>query len=204
MTLPYGYHDFTAGEDLTADSLEGYCEAQSVMIFASASARDTALSAIKREGMVAYLLDTNVLTVYSGTTWSTVGPVHGGGLSYTPTWSGTLGNGALTGTYWRMGKLITFRIVLIWGSTTSHGAGNQTFTAPVATDTGLGIQTHGVTADMASAATSYSGIGHSTSSTVFQVLRTDTRVPISASTPGTWTTNDWIQITGTYQAASDG
>ena len=54
-----GYKDFVAGTVLAAADLEDYCELQSVMRFASAAARDTALSAVKTEGMLAYLLDVN-------------------------------------------------------------------------------------------------------------------------------------------------
>ena len=54
-----GYKDFTAGAVLTAADLEDYTQNQSIMRFASASARDTALSTVKTEGMHAYLIDVN-------------------------------------------------------------------------------------------------------------------------------------------------
>ena len=56
-----GYKLFAAGEILTAGNLQGYGIDQSVMVFASAADRTTALSA-PSQGMVTYLLD-------SGTTW---------------------------------------------------------------------------------------------------------------------------------------
>lgn len=80
-----GYRDFTAGAVLTAAQVDTYLQEQSVMVFASAAARDTALSVVKSEGMHAFLLDTNSLTVYTGSVWSTVGPAHGVLSSWTPT-----------------------------------------------------------------------------------------------------------------------
>ncbi len=42
---------------------------QTVMVFASAAARTTALSGVLAEGMISYLQDTDVTEVYNGTTW---------------------------------------------------------------------------------------------------------------------------------------
>jgi hypothetical protein len=64
-----GYFDFTAGGVLSAANLEDYCEAQSIMRFASTAARDAALVTIKTNGMFAYITGTSQLTVYTGTTW---------------------------------------------------------------------------------------------------------------------------------------
>jgi len=51
-------------------------------------------------------------------------------ISYTPTWSGTLGNGTLTGSYQIIGDWVRVWITLTWGSTTTHGAAIQTFSIP--------------------------------------------------------------------------
>lgn len=79
-----GYHDFVAAEVLTAANLEDYCELQGIMRFASAAARDSALAAVLTEGLFAYLIDLNVITVYTGSAWSTIGPVHGANTTWTP------------------------------------------------------------------------------------------------------------------------
>src|SRR5262245_26789338 len=55
--------------------------------------------------------------------------------SFTPTWGNTgtansLGKGSISGSYITAGKLVIFRILLTWGSTTSSGSGNWTFTLP--------------------------------------------------------------------------
>jgi len=64
-----GFKDWTAGDVLTAADVDGYLMRQTVMTFADASARDTALSGVLDEGMVAYLEDTDEVTVYDGSDW---------------------------------------------------------------------------------------------------------------------------------------
>lgn len=65
-----GYKDFVAGDPLTAAQVDGYLMRQSVMVFASASARDAALSGVLVEGMTCYISDTNLTTTYDGAAWS--------------------------------------------------------------------------------------------------------------------------------------
>lgn len=67
-----GFKDWAAGDVLTAADVDGYLMRQTVMTFADASARDTALSGVLDEGMVTYLEDTNALTVYNGSAWVAV------------------------------------------------------------------------------------------------------------------------------------
>ena len=84
-----GFKDFTAGDVLTADQVDTYLMHQSVMVFASASARDTALSGVLAEGMHCYLSDTDTRAYYNGSAWIASTPW----TQYTPvisTWS--LGN----------------------------------------------------------------------------------------------------------------
>ncbi|MGA0396882.1 MAG: hypothetical protein ACO3O3_06950 [Ilumatobacteraceae bacterium] len=69
-----GYKDWSAGDILTAADLEDYTVKQSVMVFADASARTTALTSVLREGMVSYLKDTDSTEVYDGSAWAAVGP----------------------------------------------------------------------------------------------------------------------------------
>ena len=67
-----GYKDFVNGDVLTATQVDTYLMEQSVMVFASASARDTALSAVKAEGMLTMLKDTNEIQMYDGTSWYSI------------------------------------------------------------------------------------------------------------------------------------
>ena len=64
-----GYHLFSTGEVLSAANVNDYLMKQTTMIFASASARTTALSGVLREGMVSYRTDAHILEVYNGTAW---------------------------------------------------------------------------------------------------------------------------------------
>ena len=72
-----GYKLFQTGDVLTAAQVNTYLNEQTVMVFASAAARTTALTSVLAEGMVSYLQDTNAVEVYNGTAWTAVG----GGLT---------------------------------------------------------------------------------------------------------------------------
>jgi hypothetical protein len=64
-----GYKLFSAGDILSATDVNTYMMQQTVMVFANASARTSALSSVLAEGMVSYLQDTNSLEVYDGSAW---------------------------------------------------------------------------------------------------------------------------------------
>jgi hypothetical protein len=74
-----GFREFVTGEVLTAANVDDFLAKQAVMKFADAAARDAALGATVgggnalREGMVAYLDDTDDLLKYDGSSWSSVG-----------------------------------------------------------------------------------------------------------------------------------
>ena len=61
---------FNAGDVLTAAQVQGYLADQAIMVFASSTARGTALTS-PSEGMFAYLNDSNSLTFYDGAAWAT-------------------------------------------------------------------------------------------------------------------------------------
>ena len=61
---------FNSGDVLTAAQVQGYLADQAIMVFASSTARGTALTS-PSEGMFAYLSDTNILTFYDGAAWQT-------------------------------------------------------------------------------------------------------------------------------------
>lgn len=204
-----GYLDFTAGSVLTAAQLEQYCELQGILRFASAAARDSALSAVLEEGLFAYLVDTNTVTVYTGSAWSTVGPVHGALTSYTPTWtqSGTVTNTIEYSRYSRIGRRVEYQFALT-ATGSGTGANVMTLTLPV-------------TAAYASAATAYGCYTFSDASvpsywTGMIVLNSTTTMKFISSATGSsftflGTTNFTAAVasgdvlTGTiiYEAASD-
>lgn len=73
-----GFKTWAAGNVLTAADLNTYIQQQTLMVFASAAARTTALGTAVAEGMTTYLLDTNGIQSYDGSAWNDVG--GGGGL----------------------------------------------------------------------------------------------------------------------------
>lgn len=79
-----GYKNFAAGAVLTEADVDDYLMRQTVMVFASAAARDAAVSGVVVEGMCAYLTDTNKLTTYDGSSWWTTGYAGNATLSHTP------------------------------------------------------------------------------------------------------------------------
>lgn len=70
-----GYKLFQTGDVLTAAQVNTYLNEQTVMVFANAAARTSALTSVLAEGMVSYLQDTNAVEVYNGTAWVGVGNV---------------------------------------------------------------------------------------------------------------------------------
>jgi hypothetical protein len=169
-----GYHDWTAGETVTAANVEEYLQLQTIMRFADAATRDAALAAVLTEGLLAYLIDTNTLTVYTGSAWSSVGPVHGAWTSWTPA---IVQSGAVTCTverakYCRIGRTI---IADFWLTVTGTGSAANivTVSLPVTaasgnSDTFLG---EGNIYD-SSATTRYPGLATIASTTTMRLLDT--------------------------------
>jgi len=60
-----GFKTFTVGEVLTATDVNTYLMQQTVMVFATAAARTTAIAA-PSEGMLTYRTDANVFEFYDG------------------------------------------------------------------------------------------------------------------------------------------
>lgn len=65
------YKVFQNGFPLNASELNNYLMNQSVMVFASATARDTDLTA-PLEGMIVWLQDSNKFVYYTGSVWADV------------------------------------------------------------------------------------------------------------------------------------
>lgn len=66
-----GYMTFADGQVLTAAQVNTYLMQQSVMVFATAAARTTALPS-PSEGMVTYRSDNNVIEYYDGAAWQPI------------------------------------------------------------------------------------------------------------------------------------
>ena len=66
-----GFKTFVDGDILTAAEVNTYLMEQSVMVFASAAARTTAIAA-PSEGMVTYRTDNNIIEYYDGAAWQPI------------------------------------------------------------------------------------------------------------------------------------
>lgn len=64
-----GYKLFNTGDVLTAAQVNTYLQQQTVMVFADATARTTALTSVLAEGMISYLQSDKKVYKYNGTAW---------------------------------------------------------------------------------------------------------------------------------------
>jgi len=104
-----GIQDFVNGSVLTETAIDEVAK-QAIPQYATAAARnaDATLTAALREGLTVYLLDVNCYSVYTGSTWSAIGPVHGAMLAWTPviTQSGTVTATMTSPVYSRVGRTV--------------------------------------------------------------------------------------------------
>jgi hypothetical protein len=70
MAAGLGFKTFNTGDVLSASDVNGYLM-QGILVFASATARDAAITS-PEEGQFAFLKDTNVTTYYTGSAWANV------------------------------------------------------------------------------------------------------------------------------------
>ena len=68
MTANAGYHLYNTGDVLTASQVQFNLQNQTVMYFATAGARTTAIGSVLVEGMVTYI-PANGIEYYNGTVW---------------------------------------------------------------------------------------------------------------------------------------
>lgn len=190
---------FTAGTLATASDVNTYLMDQSVMTFADATARNAAITS-PTEGMVCYLTGNDHLTVYDGSNWRIIDIAWS---DYTPTFSNfTLGNGTVTGKYFRIGRLVHFIVQVTLGSTSSVSAtGGIQASLPVAYASTARF--HG-TARMAVGSTfmgTLIGSGGNAVMYVNNVSGTYETVTLTTNAiPGTWATNHTFLMQGTYES----
>jgi len=118
MAAGLGFKTFTTGEVLTAANVNGYLM-QGILVFASAAARDAAITS-PQEGQACYLKDTNEVLTYSGSAWVAVGA--GGGITLiTETVASTLSSLSYT-------SLGSYKQLLLWWSGIQHSTTGSSFT----------------------------------------------------------------------------
>lgn len=126
--------------------------------------------------------------------------------AFTPTWSGTIGNGTIAAAYRQVGKTVEYRIKVTWGSTTTHAAATQTFSFPVARHAAyttnhpvgtfvahdLGVNVYGGTVCVTSAGLMFCSRDGGSAAANSIVTNTN---------PMAFGTGDELMLTGTYEAA---
>lgn len=169
---------------------------------------DYAVSLDTTSGILKRSLWSNVITMIA----SSLGFNAGGWTAYTPTWTGvTIGNATVNAAYQQVGKLVTVRIIMVMGSTTSI-SGNVAFSLPVTansvysgTTTGRPLMGLAYVEDLAIAG--YWGAFQADSTTRAIVLIQGVNstygntIGATSSVPMTWATGDFFSGTFTYEAA---
>lgn len=155
-------------------------------------------------GAERFIVDSAGLITGSGTSL-------GAWTAYTPTLGGTgwdIGDGTIAGAYCQIGKVVFFRAIVTFGSTSTFGAAAAPrITLPVTAATGSVAQnaaSFGALYTDTSAGLAYNGVVLAASATVVEM-----RIPgasgvttvATATTPFTWASTDTIVISGTYQIA---
>lgn len=127
--------------------------------------------------------------------------------AYTPVWTvvGTnpaIGNGSLAGAYMQAGKLVSFRIGITMGSTTTYGNGQWRLTLPVLP---LAFRWTFLGDAVVGGAFPIRGIWDSAASVLTLATPGTTAGgadrTVNATSPGTWATGHTLFISGTYEAA---
>ncbi|MEV4000990.1 hypothetical protein [Actinomadura sp. NPDC049753] len=207
-----GFKDFQVGEVLGSADVDNYLMKQSVMSFASAAARNAAITS-PEEGMCAYLRDVDALTVYTGAAW-VVAAYLGDAQSYTPQWTAvtsnpSLGNGAVVGRYKQYGKSVQVYARLTTGSTSGYGSGGYRLSLPTTPGTPSTVIDHRIHAQYFDSSAGVYYPGHCQVSDLgyvnlqyFGVSGSNVRI-LNADNAGpfTWATGDIIYVFGMYEVA---
>jgi hypothetical protein len=192
MAAGLGFKTFTTGEVLTAGDVNGYLM-QGVLVFASAAARDAAITA-PQEGQFAFTKDTNGLWYYDGAVWvasGATGDIEGVTAGVGISGGGTSGTVTITNS---MATAIDAKGDLVAGtgadtfSRIAVGANNTVLTADSSTATGLKWAAPG--GGFVSAGV-YVGTGQSTTSTSFTDLATVQSVTLTTGTKAMITVTCW-------------
>lgn len=135
----------------------------------------------------------------------------GPGTVWTPTLTNiTIGNGTVVGRVSKVGKRVTFRLMISFGSTTSMTAGYPTFTLPsTAATVSTGVALGNVQYQFLDSGTAWfyghNIIGSAEAAAPITVFTASgayvTESGVSPTIPFTWTTGDRIYAFGTYEEA---
>lgn len=167
----------------------------------------SAANTLKTDDSLVVTGDISAANISTGawTTWTPTWTAEGGGGS-----NPTLGNGTLSGRYHKVGRMVTFAIQLVWGSTTAAGGGagseNWTFTLPFQVAAGMNGWRI-VQAQAKDDSTYHLGLCELDTGNSGQVRRivagdqTSTAFWDSVA-PFTWATGDTLWIFGSYESTT--
>lgn len=193
-----GFKDWAAGDVLTAADVDGYLMRQTIMTFATETARDTALSAVLDEGMYCFTEDTDTLWYYTGSAW--VSQRTSAWTSFTPSWTNlTVGDGTNLAFYRYVDNDLEVSVRFQFGSTSSIG-GNVSLTLPNSETAHASITSFGtfgyidVSAGSLIAA-ALKDVYVKNGTTSMQVSSADSGIyGFTATSPITWTTSDVVYL----------
>jgi hypothetical protein len=131
----------------------------------------------------------------------------GAWTSYTPTLGGTgwaLGNGTVTAAYAELGKIIAFRVRIVFGSTSTFGAAAAlTLTAPASSRNAGAAYSLACRLFDASLSESWNALAslaiNSTTMTIRSWNGDNKAADTSSTVPFTWATSDEVVIHGVYE-----
>ena len=204
---------FTSGSVLTADQVNTFLMDQSIMRFASTTARDDAFGGAGEptlaEGMFAYTTDTNTLWLYDGAAW--VAAINASSLNgvgsvtpFTPTWNVnlTVGNGTQSFNYVRVNNLVFISGKFTLGST-SAVLGNISFSTPITSTNQAGITAVGDAFLVDTGGGNLLGfVAYLSNEFFIQTYVVSATYPqpvgFAATTPFTWSTGDSFSVNIVY------
>lgn len=130
----------------------------------------------------------------------------GAWTAYTPAWasSGTqpaIGNGSLSGAYFKVGRLVHWRIQMTVGSTSTFGTGTYTWTFPSPVCNLPGALGGQMTIFDASAPARFNRHVINLTGTTFSAM-TEAAAQVAATVPMTWANGDSLQATGWYESTT--
>lgn len=132
--------------------------------------------------------------------------------SWTPAWTSlsnpqpAIGNGTITGRYWKYGKTVHFNIKVTFGSTSTFGTSNWYFSLPFTAQSYYSFGDpigHGFCDDVAIAG--YEGVMIITNTTKVEIrlqgAATNSTSTVLSTFPFTFGNGDIVNLSGTYEAA---
>jgi hypothetical protein len=191
MTANAGYHQYNTGDVLTAAQVQYNLQNQSVMYFATAGARTTAIGSVTVEGMVTYI-PANGLEYYNGTSWVTLST--GGDITGVAAGKGLTGGGTTGDVTLSLGTTAKGDLVAGTGASTAAaltvGSDGSTLVADSLTSTGLRYQ-----GSMAAGRNFVINGG-------MDIWQRGTSISLAASAPATYLSDRWCATTGANQATT--